>query len=252
MTDVEHLLGQLQQAGLRPTPQQWERLRAAGAMALPGLVDLALDGEMLLAPPPAAYGPVHALRLLGELAAPEPETIDRLLGGLPIPAEATASDALYVWQQDLPQILGRWGKATYERARLMLLDEAAGRDQRGIAAESLGYAAEVEPDLRPEVTALFQERLAAEHDPHVLACVIDTLGHLGASETYREVMAAFKRGAVDKEVVSAAEVRQRLLNPAASRRLACVHHSLTERYDQHGPYTEEQRRLMAEHARRSR
>jgi hypothetical protein len=110
---------------------------------------------------------------------------------------------------------------------------------------------ELDGTLREAVTTLLREQLTAETDPYVMAHVVEALSNLGAASAYVEVMGAYKRGAVDREIFSAADARQRLLNPKTSRALECVHHSLAERYEKHGPYTEEQRRAMAEHYRAS-
>lgn len=246
-SDIEHVVGQLRRAGLRPSERQWAIIREAGPAAVPFLLELALDDATLVGSEPAAFGPVHALRLLGELPAPEPTVIERLLQVKPLPEEALDKEAPYIWQRDLPQIIGRWGRASYEPARQLLLDTAADADQRGLAAETLGFAVEIDGELREEVVALLRDRLLAEEDPYVMAMVVAMLGHLGVSEAYADVMAAYRRGAVDKTVISAADARQLLLNPpVARRRLQCVHHTLTERYDQHGPYSDEQRQAMAE------
>jgi hypothetical protein len=250
VTEIEHVVGQLRRVGLRPSDRQWEMLREAGVAAVEPVLALALDADTLGQAEPASLGPVHALRLLGELPPPQPEAIERLLCTRP-PDAYRASQAAYIWWQELPQIVARLGRPGYEAACRVLLDQNAGTEQRAVATESLSYMVELDGTLREAVTTLLREQLTAETDPYVMAHVVEALSNLGAASAYVEVMGAYKRGAVDREIFSAADARQRLLNPKASRALECVHHSLAERYEKHGPYTEEQRRAMAEHYRAS-
>jgi hypothetical protein len=72
------------------------------------------------------------------------------------------------------------------------------------------------------------------------------LANIRAWKTYEDVMAAYKRGAVDKETLPAAEARQRLLASKPHPSLACLRHPLEERYDKHGPFSEEQRQEMSQ------
>jgi hypothetical protein len=243
-TDIEHVVNQLRRVGLRPSERQWEIIRGAGLAAVQPLLALALDVDTLAEPEPASLGPVHALRLLAELPPPEPDEIERLLRTLP-PEQFRASQGAYIWWQELPQIVARWGRAGFEAARRVLLDPEAGTEQRAVAAESLAFLVEADAALRPEVTDLVRDLLGREADPYVMAHVVEAAANLGLADTYGAVMDAYKRGAVDKQTISAAAARQRLLNPKSHEALACVHHPLAERYDAHGPYTEEQRRAMA-------
>ena len=244
-TDIEHIVGQLRRVGLRPSDRQWEMIREAGMAAVEPVLALALDVDTLGQAEPASLGPVHALRLLGELPPPQAEAIERLLRTQPPDAYRT-SQAAYIWWQELPQIVARLGRPGYEAARRVLLDQDAEAEQRAVAAESLSYMGEFDGALREEVTTLLRERLTAETDPYVMAHVVEALSNLGEASAYGNIMAAYKCGAVDREIFSAADARQRLLNPKAAHVLECVNHSLAERYDKHGPYTEEQRRTMAE------
>lgn len=247
-TDSQHLVTQLQRAGLRPSDQQMQTIVEAGAQALPDLIELATNGQVAVGAEPAAFGPIHALRLLGEFASLEPATITRLLTTLPLPETTTNVQAPYVWRQDLPQIIARSGSVSIEPARAILQDTSANREQRAAAAESLSYIPAVDDALRGEMIALLREQINVETDPYVAAYIATGLANLGASEAYSDIMAAFKRRGIDKGVISAADMRQRLLT-SGTKRLECARHTLAERYDQHGPYTEEQRNQMAEYLR---
>ena len=244
-TDVEQVIGQFGRAGLRPSERQWEIVREAGAESVPALLTLATDVDVLGQPEPASLGPVHALRLLGELPPPAPDEIQRLLRTVPASSELS-EQAAYIWWQELPQIVARWGKTGYNAAREVYLDEGAGSEQRAVAIEAMGFAPEFDAELRTDAIAFFRERLASESDPYVLAHVVEALANLRAWKTYEYVMEAYKRGAVDKETISAADARQRLLSNKPNPILACLHHTLTERYEKHGPFSPEQRQAMAQ------
>jgi hypothetical protein len=245
MTDIEHVVSQLRRVGLRPSERQWEIIREAGTTAQPALMELALDVNLLTQPEPASLGPVHALRLLAELPAPAAETIDRLLRAVP-PDTDLSEQAAFIWWQELPQIVARWGRPSYEVAREVLLDETAGKEQRALAAETIGYTVEIDNTLRNDAIAFLRERLGIESDPYVMAHVIEALANIRAWKTYEDVMAAYKRGAVDKETLPAADARQRLLASKPHPSLACLRHPLEERYDKHGPFSEEQRQEMSQ------
>jgi hypothetical protein len=244
-TEIEHVVNQLRRVGLRPSERQWEIIRSAGPAAVQPLLALALDVDTLAEPEPASLGPLHALRLLGELPPPEPAEIERLIRTLP-PEQGDASQGAYIWWQELPQIVARWGKAGYEAAQRVLLDPEAGTEPRAVAAESLAFMVEADDALRPEATELLRDLLGREPDPYVMAHVVEAVANLGLADAYTAVMDAYKRGAVDKQTITAAAARQRLLSPKSHEILACVHHPLAERYDKHGPYSDEQRRTMAQ------
>jgi hypothetical protein len=243
-TDLEHIVAQLRRVGLRPSDRQWELVREAGMRAIEPLLALALDVDRLAESEPAALGPVHALRLLGELPAPAPEQIDGLLRALP-PDGNLGGQAAFIWWQELPQIVAHWGRAGLEAAKTVLQDEQAGAEPRAVAAETLGYVAEFDTDLKAETVALLREQLRTEQDAYVSAHIVEALGNLRAWKAYEDVMAAYKRGAVDKETISAAEARQQILSDKPHPIAGCLRHTLAERYQRHGPYSEEQRQAMA-------
>ena len=245
-TDINQLITQLRRVGLRPTEQQWATIKEAGSTAERALLDLALDKTALGKTEPTSLGPVHALRLLGELNTVESSTIEQLLHALPMDDFDPASQAPFVWRQDLPQIIGRWGQATAEVAQPLAADTTAPPAQRVFAIDSLGYAVEVEPTLRDDVVAFLREQLASVDEPWVGASIVRALSVLHVGDAYKDVMEAYKRGVVDREIIPATEARQQLLNPRQKNNLVCVRHTLSERYEQHGPYTEEQLRAFAE------
>lgn len=236
-------INRLRQAGLRPPQASWDAVLQLGTAAIPSLLDLALDTALLKGSEPAAYAPIHALRLLGQL--PAGEHAERVLREAEH-VDETAGEASFVWYSDLPQIVASWGAAAMPGIRNVWDDAAAVSVVRSAAAEAMSYAVAVEPALRAEVIESLRRQLATEPDASVGGNIVAALANLRAAEAYSEVMAAFRRGAVDREIMNAGTARQLLLGQQENTRLACVHHSLAERYDQHGPFTPEQRRVLAE------
>lgn len=241
---LEQALQELHRAGLRPTDRQIQEIRESGAEAVPALLALAGDMTLLAGPEPAALAPVHALRLLAEQPTINAAIVEQLLGVLPLSDPTPDAQASFVWRQDLPMILGRAGRETFEVAATILRDADAPPDRRAAAAETITYATAIDDSLRPEVIELLRESLTAATDPYVAGYLVDGLANLGAADAYADVMSAYRRSAVDKSIVSAADARRRLLGRTATAGLNCVSHTLEERYVQHGPFTEEQRRAM--------
>lgn len=243
-TPVANLVRNLRSVGLRPDDRLVEQIVSRGDEAVAPLLELALDTERLGGEEPGSLGPVHALRLLGEL---RPQSmVDPLLRALPLAVDGQTAQALYLWQQEMPQIVARLGADALPTLLAIIDDEAADAEQRGAAAETLGYLGATTPELRPQLLELLRTRWTTITDPTVRAYMVEALGELGAKDMYAPVMAAYRDGAVDRDVMTAAEARQLLLGGNKDSRSNCANHTLQERYEQHGPYSEEQRRAMAE------
>jgi hypothetical protein len=226
---------QLRRAGLRPAEKLVQSILRAGEAAVEPLLGLARETELLSEDPPECYGPVHALRLLGELrplAAIEPLVRAFSLDAYEPPV------ARRMWEGELPQILGRFGAPAVEPLWALADDSSLPMDQRSAALTALAFTTSVEPELRAPIVAGLRERLAASEDKTFSGHLIAALSNLGVAEAYSDVMALFRGGMVDLEVATAAQARQLLLTPNPTR-LRCSTHPLWERYDEHGP-TEQQ------------
>lgn len=226
---------QLSRAGYRPSEKLAQSVVRAGDAAVGPLIELATDTATLELEPPACYGPLHALRLLGELRSA------RMIEPLVRAFELTGEDAPLarrLWEVELPQIIGRLGEDAAGPLWALADDEALGAVQRSAAVVALTFATATAPELRAPTIAGLRERLARTEDPRMAGYLITGLANLGASDAYGEVMARFRAGTVDLEVATAAQSRQLLLSPVG-KRLACALHPLWERYDEHGP-TEQQ------------
>jgi ribosomal protein L18 len=215
-----------------------------GAEAVAPLLHMALDTSTLGQEEPLSLGPVHALRLLGELRALE--TAEPLLRKLPLPGDLPPTQAVYVWEQEVPQIVARLGAEVLPVVLDIADDEAASAEQRGAAIETLSYLSATTPDLRDEILAQLRRRFQDANNPTLRAYIVQALAELGAKDMYAPIMAAYRDGSVDRDIISAATARQVLLGSDKQRRIDCANHTLAERYEQLGPYSEEQRRAMAE------
>lgn len=246
---THELVQQLRRVGLRPSRRTIEAILAHGQAAIAPLLELALDVDSLTAPEPASLGPLHALRLLGEMAAAE--AAEPLLRRLPLPEgnAPTPTQAAYLWAQEAPQIIARWGADALPRVLAVADADDSPPIRRGATYATLSYLATTTPDLRDQVIATLRERLARDDDPTARGYAVAALAQLSAREAYDEIMRLYRAKQVDREIMSAADARQLLLGTQPGRQLACALHTLDERYEQHGPYSEEQRRAMAAMAR---
>lgn len=238
------LVRNLSRVGLRPSDRTVEAILERGADAIAPLTELALSTETLMEAEPASLGPIHALRLLGELKPVE--VAAPLLRRLPLPVEEQPTQAAFLWSQEAPQIVANLGPEVLPVVLEIANDLEAPALQRGSAFATLGFLATTTPDLRDEIIAVLRERLGSEPDPTARGYIVATLAQLNAHAAYNEIMDAYKEKRVDRSVMSAADARQLLLGTQTQRQLDCALHSLAERYEQHGPYSEEQQRAMAE------
>lgn len=242
------LVRNLRRVGLRPSERTIEAIIERGPEAVAPLLELALDTETLMGEEPVSLGPLHALRLLGELRPLE--AAEPILRKLPLPIEdQQPTQAAFLWAQEAPQIVARIGSDVLPIALAVADDPAAPPLQRGAAYATLGFLATTTPDLRDRIIGELRPRLERETDDTARGYVVATLAQLKAREAYDSIMAAYRNKTVDRGVMSASDARQLLLGTQAQRQLDCALHSLAERYEQHGPYSEEQQRMMAEQAR---
>jgi hypothetical protein len=244
------LVRNLRRVGLRPSDRTIEAILERGADAIAPLTELALDTDALLEAEPASLGPVHALRLLGELKPVEATT--PLLRRLPLPVQDEPTQGAFLWSQETPQIIANFGAEALPAVLEIANDLEAPALQRGSAFATLGFLATTTPDLREQIIAVLRERLSSDPDSTTRGYIVATLAQLNAREAYAEIMDAYKEKRVDRGVMSAADARQLLLGAQPQRQLECALHTLAERYEQHGPYSEEQQRAMAEAAQRYR
>jgi hypothetical protein len=233
--EVLDYIPQLRRVGPRPPEKLVQRILALGSAAVEPLLELAIDQDALYEEPPICYAPIHALRLLGELRATE--MIGELLAAYPMdegldPDERSPATQ---WDADLPQVLGSWGTDAIELLWAFVDDERQEPGSHDAALSSLAYTTTVAPEQRADIVAGLRSRLQAAEDATMAAYLVMALGNIGAPDAYPEVMALFKAGKIDRELISPATTRQLLLSDG-TKRLACSKHPFWERYDQHGPF----------------
>lgn len=227
---------QLRRAGMRPNERQVRDILRAGAAAFRPLLALATDTELLHEEPPECYGPIHALRLLGEM--PSVDMIEPLLAPLPITRNYPDEQLPQLWLSELPQIIGRIGAAAVEPLWAIADDQERGIPARTVALVALGYVSAVAPDMRDAIIAGMREHLATSDDATINAYMVTALGDMGVEDAYAEVMQLYRAGKINQRIVPPGTARQMLLSKRDTR-LNCANHPLWERYDQHGPFPHE-------------
>lgn len=241
------LVRNLRRVGLRPSDRTLEAIVERGAEAVAPLLELAQDTQALFEPEPASLGPLHALRLLGEFKPVEAAA--PLLQRLPLPEQEQPTQGAFLWTQEAPQIIANFGADVLPIVVSVADDMAAPPLRRGAAYATLSFLARTTPELRAEIVAALHERLDREPDNTARGYIVAALAQLQAREAYNAIMDAYKTKRVDRNIMAAADARQLLLGAQQQRQLDCALHTLAERYEQHGPYSEEQQRAMAEMAR---
>ena len=227
---------QLRREGLRPSERLVRTITSAGAAAVSPLLALATNVELLHEREPECFAPLHALRLLGELRPVE--IIQPLLREFPVRLDYEDEELPEAWVDDVPQIIGHLGTPAVEPLWQIVDDESWNMAGRSVALSALTYATAADPALRDGVVAGLRERLARSEDTMFTSQLAGALANLGVRDSYSEVMALYREGRIDQEILPAAVARQLLLS-GGLKRLDCANHSLWERYDQHGPFPAE-------------
>lgn len=216
-TTAGNYVRQLQYAGLRPGRRLVDLILACGDTAVDPLIDLATSIPLLDEEPPVAYAPIHALK--SAQAA-----FDDL------------NDAREIWQQDMPQMIGRLGAPVVALLWTCVDDPNRSALEHDIALEALAYATVIDEDVRDPVVAGLHQRLMASDDRLLNAGIVRAMAYLKLANMYADVMARYRAGAVDQESMPAAAARQMLLSQATFRVADDAKLSLWERYNQFGPF----------------
>lgn len=232
-TPVADLVRQLGRVGLRPDDRLVARIVEQGPAARAELLRLASDIDALHSELPASLGPLHALRLLGEL--PDLTLIAPLLGALPVPIYGDEDVPARLYATEVLQIIGRVGEPAVAALWAYADDEANAELTRAAAVGALAYVATYAPAVREAVLAEARRRLELDLPVPLATGVVTLIAELGDAASYQAVMAAYRAGRVDRSQAPAAAARQFLLG-GGRKDLTCVNHPLGERYDHHGPH----------------
>jgi hypothetical protein len=234
-TTAGNYVRQLQHAGLRPGRRLVDLILASGDAAVDPLIDLATSIPLLDEKPPVAYAPIHALRLLGELRPLR--MVEPLLKSTDA-AFADQNHARDIWQQDMPQMIGRSGGSAVALLWTCVDDPNRSDIEHDMALLALAYATVIDEDVREPVVAGLHQRLMAGDDRALNAGIVRAMAYLKLADMYGDVMARYRAGAVDQESMPAAMARQMLLATATFRVADDAKLSLWERYDEFGPFPE--------------
>ena len=233
---VAEKVKQLRREGMRPSEQLARSIIRAGHAAVGPLLTLATDTDLLHEDAPECFAPLHALRLLGELGAIE--IIEPLLRQFPVSLDYDQEDLPQTWVNEVSQIIGHLGAPAVEPLWRIADDEGWNMAARSGALTALGYVTAVAPDTHDAIIAGIRERMDRSEDKVLTSHLAIALANLGVSDLYPELMAMYRAGTLDQDILPAAVARQLLLSDS-TKRLACAKHPLWERYDQHGPFPAE-------------
>jgi hypothetical protein len=233
---VAEKVKQLRREGLRPSEQLARSITRAEHAAVGPLLLLATDVELLHQQAPECFAPIHALRLLGELGSVE--IVEPLLRQFPISLAYDEEELPQTWVNEVAQIIGHLGAPAVEPLWRIADDESWNMAARSGALTALGYVTAVATETHDAIVAGIRERMERSEDKLLTSHLAIALANLGVSDLYPELMAMYRAGKLDQEILPAAAARQLLLSDS-SKRLACAKHSLWERYDQHGPFLAE-------------
>src|SRR5262245_23074826 len=233
---VAEKVKQLRREGLRPSEQLVRAITRAGDAAVGPLLALATDVGLLHEEQPDCFAPLHALRLLGELGSGE--IVEPLLRQFPVSVDYEDEELPELWANEASQIIGHLGAPAIEPLWRIADDESWNMAGRSGALTALGYVTAVAPEARDEIIAEIRGRLERTEDKVLASHLAIALANLGVSDLYPDLIAMYRAGKIDQDIMPAAAARQLLLSDSA-KRLACAKHPLWERYDQHGPFPEE-------------
>ena len=228
--EINEYVRQLRTVGAELPFPLAHRIIEAGELALGPLVALAIDTELIIGPIPLCYAPLHALRLLGEIA--NPAMIDPLIHA-PIPAspDRISEQRTTIWDGEVPQMLARCGADALEPLLALLDNDHTSNIGHHRAAIARTYLSVAQSELTAIIVAALNARLTT-NDPDRNASAALALANMGVDASYPLVMAAYKEGHIAKDAVQPGPLRQLLLS-RSNARLSCVKHPLGERYAHH-------------------
>lgn len=178
-----------------------------GPEHIPDLIRMATDHEIRSIEPkegeeeePEFWGPIHAIRTLGQLHA---ETaIEPLVHLL---AELEHDEWML---EELPSVFAMIGPAAIPALAAYLADSSHEMYSRSYAANALEEIGKRHPESRSECIAAISKQLEAfdENDYELNAFLISNLTHLKAVETLPLIERAFKADRVDEFVINLDDV----------------------------------------------
>lgn len=229
-TPVNTLVRQLRQVGRRPSKNLVQQICSHGAEAREALVALAAEKELLHRAEPICWGPLHALRLLGEMA--DVSIIEPLFSVLPIEVYSEEEAAPQIWSREVLEIVACCGVEAVPILWAWADDDTRSYHARGAAMQTMIYITELAPEVYDEVVADAQARFQEENDRDRTTILVYLLAHLQVAAVYKDVLAAYRANLVDTEIIPAAGARKLLLG--SKKEPYIVPRTFWERYDMQG------------------
>lgn len=229
--DTDDMIRQLRLAETDIPERLVNRIRQSGPLMIEPLLKLALDEALIHAFERTSNAPVHALRLLGDIG--DARIIEPLLRAVPMAnQDDTEQDPAWFWDGEMPQMLARLGSTAIEPLWAFVDRPEEPTNSRRAACKALAYMTVYDAEQREAIIAGLTRRLAEEHDKVHASYLLAALADIGVATIYTDAMAGYRAGRFDSNIIPASKARQLLL-AKGSKPLACVNHSLTERYDMH-------------------
>jgi hypothetical protein len=202
--DIDPLLDELKRAGKTPPRALLTRIKDQGDAAVPALIRLATDDALLTsADSKAAWAPIHAVKLLGEIASPK--AVEPLLSLLSLDDDDTG--------ETVPQALGRIGQSALPQLRNLIFDRSQPESPRSRAVVALEQCARHHPETRAQVLEAFTSHLDWPDNPTddelaVNGFIIISLMELDAREAVPAIWRALSTDRVDELLVTPEHVEQ--------------------------------------------
>ena len=212
---LDQLLKDLRQAGETLAPELIERAKAFGSVAVPALIGLATDDDLLNgdSDTPEVWAPLHAIQIIGELRAAE------AVGSL-LPLIRVNDDWI---SEKLPEVFGKIGEPALAPMCDLLRDRTQDVYARSRAASTLKEIAENHPELRQTAVAALVAQLQpgetqSPDDETLNGFVITELVDLKAKDALPAIRRAYEEDRVDESVTDWDDVATVFDLPGAPRR----------------------------------
>jgi hypothetical protein len=207
--DLVPLLDGLRQAGEHPDRALLDRIVACGPAAIPPLIDLATDPELLFPSgnTEEAWAPIHAVQLLGEMQAQE--AIEPLLPLFTLPGDEYVSTRLQ-------EAFGLMGPSALPHLRTLFADREQDQYLRARTVDPMVTIARQYPETRAETISLLLAELDASANPDLNGFIIADLIDLQALEAMPSIERAFAEDRVDEFIVGDLEDVQREMRDPGS------------------------------------
>lgn len=196
---------QLRRVGVRPSEALVRAILKSFDAAYPALIELATSVDLLHEDEPECFGPIHALRLLGE--QPRPEMIAPLLREIPVELDYADEELPETWTNEVPQLVGKLGAAAIEPLWELVDGEDLNDEARGTALVALSCVAVAAPETRDAIVARLRDQLGSATNQDIATYTVAALASLGVNEAYPEIMRLYRDGKLNQEVLPAGAAR---------------------------------------------